>query len=102
MRLAQAQRELADLRTARDQTTREGQLATVSLSLTTEEAAAATPADGRFDRAVDRALDVLEWEAAAVLLVLVAVGPLVVLGLLVWLGVRLSRRRTEERLLERA
>lgn len=102
VRLAQAQRELADIRTAREQTTREGQLATVSLSLTTEEAAAAAPAEGRFDRAVDQAVEVLEWEAAIVLLALVALAPVAVLGFLVWLGLRATRRRSEERLLERA
>lgn len=102
VRLAQAQRELADIRTAREQTTREGQLATVSLSLTTEEAAAAAPAEGRFDRAVEQAVEVLEWEAAVVLLALVALAPVAVLGFLVWLGLRATRRRSEERLLERA
>jgi cell division protein FtsB len=102
VRLSQARRELQELRTSREQTTREGELATVSLSLTTEESSAAAPADGRFDRAVDRALEVLEWEAAAVLLALVAVGPVAVLAVLIWLGLRITRRRAEERLLERA
>jgi cytochrome c oxidase assembly factor CtaG len=45
---------------------------------------------------------VLAWEAAAVLLVLVAVGPLAVLGVLLWLAARIVRRRSDERLLERA
>ena len=100
VRLAEAQRELREIRAARAQTTREGELATVSLSLTTEERAEATPAPGRLDRAVDRAQEVLEWEAAAVLLILVAVGPIVLVALAVWLALRFTRRRADERLLE--
>jgi Domain of unknown function (DUF4349) len=101
-RLAADRRELRELRANRAATTREGELATVSLSLTTEARAEAVPAPGRIDRALDRAGEVLAWEAAAVLLVLVAVGPLLVLAILAWLGLRIARRRSDERLLERA
>jgi hypothetical protein len=101
-RLAADRRELRELRANRAATTREGELATVSLSLTTEARAEAVPAPGRIDRALDRAGEVLAWEAAAVLLVLVAVGPLLVLAILAWLVLRVARRRSDERLLERA
>jgi hypothetical protein len=101
-RLAADRRELRELRANRQQTTREGELATVSLSLTTEERAEIVPAPGRVDRALDKAGEVLAWEAAAVLLVLVAVGPVLLLAILAWLGFRLARRRADERLLERA
>jgi TolA-binding protein len=101
-RLAADRRELRELRDGRAQTTREGQLATVSLSLTTEKRASAAPASSRFDRALDQAAEVLAFEASALVLLLVAVGPLVLLGLLVWLGVRVTRRRADDRLLERA
>ena len=101
-KLAADRRERRELLASRQQTTREGELATVSLALTTEERSEVAPAPSRIDRALDRAGDVLAWEAAAVLLVLVAVGPLVVLGVLLWLAARLARRRADERLLERA
>jgi len=101
-RLAADRRERRELVASRQQTTREGELATVSLALTTEERSEVAPTPGRIDRALDRAGEVLAWEAAAVLLVLVAVGPLVVLGVLLWLATRLVRRRSDERLLERA
>jgi Domain of unknown function (DUF4349) len=101
-RLAADRRELRELRDVRAQTTREGQLATVTLALTTEEQAGAPAGKSRLDRAVEQAGEVLSWEAAAVLLALVAVGPVLVLALLVWLGLRMVRRRAEERLLERA
>jgi hypothetical protein len=101
-RLAADRRELRELRDGRAQTTREGQLATVSLALTTEKRASAAPASSRFDRALDQAAEVLAFEASALVLLLVAVGPLVLLGLLVWLGVRVTRRRADDRLLERA
>jgi hypothetical protein len=101
-RLAADRRELRELRAARAQTTREGELATVSLSLTTEESGTAAPAPGRIDRALDKAAEVLAWEAAALLLFLVAVGPFVLLGALIWLALRVAHRRADDRLLERA
>jgi hypothetical protein len=101
-RLAADRRELRELRASRAQTTREGELATVSLGLTTAERSEVTPAPGRFDRGLDRAGEVLAWEAAAVLLLLVAVGPVALVALLLWLAARLVRRRADERLLERA
>jgi Domain of unknown function (DUF4349) len=100
--LAENRRQLAELRTTKQQTTREGTLATVSLSLTTEKQAAAPPAPSRIDRALDKAGTVLAWEAAVVLVALVTLGPLLLLGALVWFAVRFARRRSEERLLERA
>jgi uncharacterized protein DUF4349 len=101
-KLAADRRERRELVAGRQQTTREGELATVSLALTTQERSEVAPAPTRIDRALDRAGEVLAWEAAAVLLVLVAVGPLLVLGVLLWLAAKLVRRRADERLLERA
>jgi hypothetical protein len=43
---------------------------------------------------------VLAWEAVAALYVLVVVGPFAIVGLLVWLVLRLRRRHVETRLLE--
>jgi len=100
--LAADRRELRELRTTKAQTVREGELATVSLGLTTEERSQAAPPPSRIDRGLDRAGDVLAWEISAALLLLVAVGPLVILAVLLWFGARLFRRRADERLLERA
>jgi hypothetical protein len=43
---------------------------------------------------------VLAWEAIAVLYALVVAGPFIVLGVLVWLALRLRRRQVETRLLQ--
>jgi hypothetical protein len=101
-RLAEARREVAELRANRTATNREAEMATVSLALTTEEASAAPAGKSRFDRALDQAAEVLAWEAAAVVLFLVAVGPIAVLAVLAWLGLRVARRKADDRLLERA
>jgi hypothetical protein len=97
IQLDEARRVLAELRRQRDGTRAEGRFATVSLGLTTEEITA-TP--GEDDGALDRIVDILRWEGLAVLYALVVAGPLLVLALLVWLALRLRRRRTETRLLE--
>lgn len=101
-RLADARRERDDLRASRGALVREAEFATVTLGLTTEEDAAVPATSGRLDRAVDEARAILAWEAAAVLYVLAALGPVVLLALAVWLVVRTLRRRGDERLLEQA
>jgi Domain of unknown function (DUF4349) len=101
-RLAEAQRELRELRASRQQTTKEAAMATVTLSLTTEKSAAVPAGKSRLDRALEQAGEVLAWEAAAVVLFLVAVGPVALLAMLAWLGLRVARRRADDRLLERA
>lgn len=92
---AEARRRLADLRAALGGTREEARLATVQLSLTTEQLDTAPAEDG----AIDRILDILVLEGLIGLYVLVIAGPLVLLGLLVWLVLRLRRRRGEARLL---
>ena len=77
-------------------------MATVTLSLTTEKSAAVPAGKSRLDRALEQAGEVLAWEAAAVVLFLVAVGPIALLAVLAWLGLRVARRRADDRLLERA
>lgn len=94
-RLAEAQRQLTDLRGALRSTRAEGALATVQVSLTTEQIAPAAKDDGP----LDQLRDILSWEGLALLYVLVIAGPLVLLGLIVWLALRFSRRRRETRLL---
>ena len=67
------------------------------LSLTTEEIEPAAVGSGS---RLDDIKDVLAWEGIALLYVLVVAGPFLILGLLVWLALRLRRRQVETRLLE--
>jgi hypothetical protein len=96
-RLANAQQKLAGLREALRTTRAEGSTSTVYLTLTTEEIEAVPVGGGG---RLDGIRDVLVWEAVAALYVVVLAGPLVLLGLLVWLAVRWARRRETARLLE--
>jgi hypothetical protein len=98
-RLAEARRQLTDLRAALSGTRSEARLATIQLGLTTEEISAAPPAE---KGALDRVVDILRWEAVALLYVLVVAGPFVLVALGVWLALRLRRRRQETRLLAQA
>ncbi len=101
LRLAQARRELADVRAALEQTRTEGTLATVSVSLTTEQTARLQE-QWRLERALDRALDALAWEASAALIALSVAGPLLLLAGGAWKLAAVRRRRAEERLLDRS
>lgn len=91
----EARRRLTDLRAALGGTREEARFATIQMGLTTEQLDAAPAEDG----AIDRILDILRWEGLVALYVLVVAGPLVLLALLVWLALRLRRRRGEARLL---
>jgi hypothetical protein len=95
-RLSAAQQKLAGLREAARTTRAEAVTSTVYLSLTTEEIQAAPVGGSR----LDDVRNVLEWEGIAALYVLVVAGPFVLLGVLVWLALRLLRRRETTRLLE--
>jgi hypothetical protein len=94
-----ARSELAQVRTQRAQVTGEARFATIQLSLQTERDASVAPVPSRFDRAIDRAGQILAWEASAVLYALVVLGPLALLALAVWLIRRGWRRRETEQLL---
>ena len=94
--LAEAQRQLRDLRASLEGTRAEARLATIQLGLTTEEI---LPAAAEEESALDGVVDVLRWEALALLYVLVVAGPFVLVGILVWFLLRLRRRREETRLL---
>jgi Domain of unknown function (DUF4349) len=95
-RLNAARQKLTGLREAMRSTRAEGATSTVYLTLTTEEIQA-TPVGGS---RLDGIKDVLAWEAVALLYALVVAGPFVLLGILVWLALRLRRRHVETRLLE--
>jgi hypothetical protein len=98
-RRAQAQSELRELRASRAATAQVAQNATIQLELRTEESSTAPAPGSRLDRALDKALAVLAWEAVVVLAILVAAAPLVLVAVAVWLTRRGRRRREEERLL---
>ncbi|MGI9113056.1 MAG: DUF4349 domain-containing protein [Gaiellaceae bacterium] len=95
-RLADARRRLTDLRSALGGTRAEARFATISLGLTTERIEPAAVEDGR----LDDLKEILAWEGTALLYALVIAGPFVLLGILIWLGLRLRRRQVETRLLE--
>ena len=75
---------------------RRSAFATISLDLTTERIEPAAVEDGR----LDDLKAILAWEGTALLYVLVIAGPFVLLGILIWLGLRFRRRSEENRLLE--
>src|SRR6187551_1603843 len=91
-RLANARAKLAGLRESLRGTNAEARTATIYLTLTTEEIQA-TPVGG--GGRLGGIGDVLAWEAIALLYALVVVGPFVLVGVLVWLALRLRRRQVE-------
>ena len=95
-RLNAARQKLTGLRETMQSTRAEAATSTVYVTLTTEEIEAAAVGGGR----LDGIKDVLAWEAVALLYALVVAGPFLLVGLLVWLAVRLLRRRETARLLE--
>ncbi len=95
---AQAQAQLRELRASRAATAAEARNATIQVELRTEDGAAAAPGS-RLDRALDRALEVLAWEAVVALALAVAAAPLVLVGAAVWGTRRARRRREDEQLL---
>jgi hypothetical protein len=95
-RLTASRQKLTGLREGLRSTNAEARTATIFLTLTTEE----LKADAGDTSPLDRLKDVLAWEGIALLYVLVIAGPFVLLGLIVWLSLRFSRRRRETRLLE--
>jgi hypothetical protein len=95
-RLAAARQKRNGLREAIRTTNVEARTATVYLTLTTEEIEPGAVGGSR----LDDVRDVLEWEAIALLYLLVVAGPFLVLGILIWLALRYGRRRQETRLLE--
>lgn len=98
--LAAARRRLAELQSAQAAQQRQTAYATVSLSLRSEQAAAAAPAGrGRIDRALRRSGSILLDEARVLVYVLVVGAPLFLLGGLAIGSLRIRRRRSEERLL---
>ena len=98
-RRSELRAQLQQLRASRAATTAEASTATIQLELRTEEGAAVPPSASRIDRALDRALDVLAWEAVVVLAFAVAAAPLALVAAAVWATRRTRRRLEDERLL---
>jgi hypothetical protein len=96
-RLNASRQKLTGLRDGLRSTNAEARTATIYLTLTTEEIEPAAVGGGS---RIDDIKDVLAWEGIALLYVLVVAGPFVLLGILVWLAMRLRRRQVETRLLE--
>jgi len=94
-----ARSELGQLRAQSARLSNEASLATVQLTLQTEQGSAAPVPPSGFDRALDEAGRILAWEAAAVLYALVIAGPVLLVVLAAWLARRLVRRHADERLL---
>jgi hypothetical protein len=103
LRLARAQRQAAETRAAQKALARRAAFATVSLELTTTDAAVAAPAPpGRIERAARDAASVLAKEVAWILYALIVAAPFVLIAAALAVGARAARRRADDRLLSRA
>jgi hypothetical protein len=102
LQLARAQREAAALRAERAKLARTASFATISLTLTTREAAAAPHHDSRAERTLRDAGSILLLELAFGLFGLIVAAPITLLAALAWLAARVARRRADDRVLGRA
>jgi hypothetical protein len=98
-KLARARAELVSLQQLQRRARRTADFATVSLHLRSEQAGVVPAAPGRIERAFERAAEVLATEVVVLLYALLLGGPIVLLGLLGFAGLRSARRRAGERLL---
>jgi len=98
-----AKQELARVTGSNKATLREASLSRISLTLTSQQAAAAKKGGmSRIERAARDAGSFLAGAGAVILFVLIVVSPLIVLALGWILGARAYRRREERRLLSAA
>jgi hypothetical protein len=98
-----AKQELAQVTGSNKATLREASLSRISLTLTSQKAAAATKGGmSRIERAARDAGSFLAGAGAVVLFLLIVLSPLIVLALAWILGSRAYRRREERRLLSAA
>jgi hypothetical protein len=95
-----AKQELAQVTGSNKATLREASLSRISLTLTSQQAAAATKGGmSRIERAARDAGSFLAGAGAVALFVLIVLSPLIVLAMAWILGTRAYRRREERRLL---
>ena len=99
--LAERRARVDELRRDRAAVRDRASMARVSLELTTLDEAPPVE-QGGFDGALRDAGGILLKELALIMYGLIVAAPLVVLGVLALLGLRFTRRRSDERLLERA
>jgi Domain of unknown function (DUF4349) len=101
-RRARLAARLEALRTSRARTAHRAALATVSLGLTTKEAAAAVKPEhrGPLGRALHDAGDILAKEAAWALYALIVLAPIALIAFAAFLVIRGARRLSDRRLLE--
>jgi hypothetical protein len=101
LQLEEAKRNLARTTAANNATLREASLSRVSLTLTTQKAAAGTTkgGTGRVERAAGDAASFLAAAGAVVLFLLIVLSPVIVLVAATLWGTRAYRRREERRLL---
>lgn len=92
--------QLDATRRARSATGREASVASISLELRTPEGSQVVPPVGRFDRSLDRVVDILALEAVALATAAAVLLPFALVGAALWLGRRGLRRRVEHDLLE--
>jgi Domain of unknown function (DUF4349) len=98
-----AKQELAQVTGSNKATLREASLSRISLTLTSQQAAAATKGGmSRIERAARDAGSFLAGAGAVLLFVLIVLSPLIVLAMAWVLGMRAYRRREERRLLSAA
>jgi hypothetical protein len=98
-----ARQELAQVTGSNKATLREASLSRISLTLTSQQAAAATKGGmSRIERAARDAGSFLAGAGAVLLFVLIVLSPLIVLAIVAILGTRAYRRREERRLLSAA
>src|SRR3954471_19332026 len=98
--LDEAKRRLAQKAKTRAGTVREGTLSTVSVALSTPQAAVVAPHDpGRLESTVRDAGTFLVRELAWLLYAVIVVAPIALLAAALIFGVRTGRRRSDDRLL---
>lgn len=99
-RRSRLQTELRSLRQTSTSINAEARMATIQLQLVTDqESLVAPPVPSRFDRALDRTVDILAWEALAVLYLAVIAAPIAVALLALWFGRKAVRRRGDDHVL---
>lgn len=91
--------ELRELQRGISSTRAEASMATIQLTVLTEDALGGVSTPSRVDRTLDEAVNVLVWEAVITLAIAIVAAPVALLALAGWLGRRFYRRREEERLL---
>jgi hypothetical protein len=102
VRLADARTQLRAANAQRETTERQGRLARIGLTLTTQEADELVEPPGENESRLRDALDVLVAGFVWALVVLIFAAPFLLLAAIVFFAARAGRRRSERRLLERS